>query len=521
MKTNSKAVRLAQDQPAATTSRETRPAFASASLLAFLLTSSLACAQSAPAGSSASPATAPGSTTVAPVQTAPPPSSRGTAPAASPVQSPSPLPNAPTPSGQTASPQPGGGNGPGLDVPPPPERLGGLPAVVPPGALTMQQAVDIALARNPTLLAAQQNLLSVRALEVQAAVRQNPNLTVIGTNVTLPAAGAANPYSYAGQISRLFELGGKRHWRIDSARATTAQTDAQYHTTEQQTTFAVRQAFTNFIVAKTAKKLADENLADFRRELQIAQDRYQAGDLAKLDFERLDLQLAQFETDQSNAITSAQQASDQLQVLLGYDRPRTDFDIVGDVVPPSIAVPLDELEQRGLANRADLKAAQAAVAVADAQLRLAKAYSLPDPTLEGEYDRSGRDSSAGFYFNVPIRIFDRNQGNIASTRYTTQANRFAVTAAHNQVISDIDQAYSGYLNSRLLSDRYNGHYLDEARDVLDIARFSFEHGGLALIDYLDALREARSVTSNALSAYQQTWIAIHQLGLVTATNPAP
>ena len=199
--------------------------------------------------------------------------------------------------------------------------------------ITMQQAVDLARVKNPVLLSAQQNLLSVKAQEIQAGVRQNPNLVVTGSNVTL-GEQSNNPYYYSVGVSRLFERGEKRRWRLDSARSTTAQTDAQYHAQEQQTILSVRQAFTNFVIAKAAKKLADDNLNDFRKELDIGRDRLKAGDLAKLDFERLDLQLAQFETDESNAITNAQQASVQLQVLLGYDRPRQDFDVVGDVVPP-------------------------------------------------------------------------------------------------------------------------------------------------------------------------------------------
>jgi cobalt-zinc-cadmium efflux system outer membrane protein len=432
-----------------------------------------------------------------------------------------PLPSAPSPAGQQPGvPPPPGSGGPGLTVPPPPERLGGLPAVIPPGALTMQQAVTLALAKNPTILAAYQNLLSVKAQEIQAGVRANPYFQIAGAEVTEPYY-VNNPYNYVGSFSRLFERGEKRRWRLDTARSTTAQTDAQYHNTEQQTILAVRQAFTNFIVAKAAKKLADENLADYKHELDIGRERYKAGDIAKLDFERLDLQLAQFETDESNAITAAQQASDQLQVLLGYDRPRVDFDIVGDVVPPPISLTMDVLEQRGLANRPDLKAAQAAIAVADAQVKLAYANGTTDPTLEFEYERVGHENSGGFYVNIPLRIFDRNQGNKETAKFTAQASRFSVTAAHNQVISDVDQAYSGYFNAKILSDRYNGHYLDEAKDILDISRFSYEHGGLALIDYLDALRDSRSVTSDALNAYAQTWMAIHQLSFVTATEVIP
>jgi cobalt-zinc-cadmium efflux system outer membrane protein len=384
----------------------------------------------------------------------------------------------------------------------------------------MQQAIDIALSKNPTLLAARQNLLSVKAQEIQAGVRQNPYLALTGSNLT-EAEYFNNPYGLNLGVGRLFERGNKREWRLDTARSTTAQTDAQLHLTEQQTIFAVRQAFTNFIIAKAAKKLADDNLADFKREVNIGQDRYKAGDLAKLDFERLDLQLAQFETDDSNAVVAAQQASDQLQVLLGYDKPRTDFDVTGEVVPPPLSASMDDLEQKALAARPDLKAAQAAVAVADAQVKLAYANGTADPTVEADYNRTGTENSFGFSLNIPLRIFDRNQGNKETAKYTAQSNRLTVDATHNQVISDVDQAYSGYVNSKLLSDRYNGHYLVEAKDVLDIARFSYEHGGLALIDYLDALRESRSVQSDALSAYQQTWLSIHQLGFVTATSLVP
>jgi cobalt-zinc-cadmium efflux system outer membrane protein len=283
----------------------------------------------------------------------------------------------------------------------------------------------------------------------------------------------------------------------------------------------VRTAFTNLIIAKAAKKLADDNLTDFKKEVAIGNDRYKAGDLAKLDFERLDLQLAQFESDESSAVTAMQQASLQLQVLLGIDKPSADFDVIGDVVPPPVALTMDDLEQKGLAARPDLKAAAAAVAVADAQVKLATANGTADPTLEADYNRNGLDNSVGFNLNIPIRIFDHNQGNKATARFTAEASRFTVIALHNQVVSDVDQAYSGYINSKLLSDRYNGHYLAESKDVLDIARFSYEHGNLALIDYLDALRDSRSVASDALNAYQQTWIAIHQLSFVTASAIAP
>jgi cobalt-zinc-cadmium efflux system outer membrane protein len=396
------------------------------------------------------------------------------------------------------------------------------PAPPPPTApITMQQAVDMALAHNPVLLASQQNLLSMKGQEVEAGLRANPTLITTGTDISLPANNPGNPYSYSAGFSRLFERGQKRRWRLDSARATTAQTEAQYHDQIRQTTLQVRQGFTALLLAKATLKLAQDNLSSFRHELQINRDRYDAGDIGKLDYERLDLQLAQFESDESGAEMNLVQASDQLQTLIGVVQPNRTFDISGDLVPPPLSLNLTDLEQKALAARPDYQAAQAAVRVADANVKLAYAYGTTDPTLEGDYDRSGTYNSAGFNISIPLRIFDRNQGNKDTSKYLAQASRFGQVAAQNQVYSDVDQAWIGYTTSKVLSDRYNGHYLAEAKDVLSIAQFAYEHGGIALLDYLSALQDDRTTSLNALNSYAQTWMAIHQLSFASATDVVP
>ena len=82
--------------------------------------------------------------------------------------------------------------------------------------------------------------------------------------------------------------------------------------------------------------------------------------------------------------------------------------------------------------------------VADANVKLAYAYGTTDPTLEGDYNRSGTYNSAGFNISIPLRIFDRNQGNKDTSKYLAQASRFGEVAVQNQVYSDVDQAWIGY-----------------------------------------------------------------------------
>ena len=396
------------------------------------------------------------------------------------------------------------------------------PAPSKPGAFTLQQVVDRARTQNPALLAAEANLRAVRAQEMQAGVRANPYFGVNGTNVTLPTNGSqGNPDAYAFQFSRLFERSNKREYRLETARATTSETAAQVEDSVRQTVLQVRTAFVHMLFAKQSLELAKANLADFRHEVEIANDRYKAGDLGRLDFERLDLQLGSFESDAANDEISLQQASAQLQTLMGVASPGTDFDISGEIVPPVLPQTREELTADALKNRPDLLAAQAGVTAAQANSRLAFANGAADPTLEGEFDKSGYYNSFGFNVNLPIRIFDRNQGNKETARLQVEANRLTVSATRNQVISDVDQAWVAYVQARVLSERFGNHYLEESTDVLSIARFAFDHGGLALIDYLDALRDARSSTSEALNAYQQTWIAIHQLSESSATELIP
>ena len=404
------------------------------------------------------------------------------------------------------------GVGPGPDPRKPPTSR--------PGAYTLAQVLDLARAKNPTLLAAEQNLRAVHAQEIQAGVRVNPSLQINGNDITEDAT-ASSPYNYSVQVSRLFERGEKRRWRLDDARATTAQTQAQLDDTIRQTILTVKQAFTHMLIAKEALELSSASLKDFRHEVDIASDRYKAGDLGKLDYERLDLQLGSFESDESNDIVNLRQASDQLQTLIGIATPGTDLDVTGDIIPPVVTQTQDALVQAGLANRPDYAAAKFGVAAAEANARLAIANGTTDPTLEAEYDRSGTENSAGFSVNIPLRLFDRNQGNKQTARFQADASQFTQVAAKNQVVSDIDQAWIGYVQSKRLSDRFGEHYLDESHDVLSIAQFAFEHGGIALIDYLDALRDSRSSTNDALNAYLQTWLAIHQLSAASATELVP
>ena len=387
--------------------------------------------------------------------------------------------------------------------------------------LTLQQAIDMAHAKNPNLISAQQHVSATRASEITAGLRQNPSFTLSGSDVNLPANNPASPYAYVGNISRLFERGQKRRWRLDVAHATTDVTQYQYKDTERQTILQVKNAFTNMLVAKAALKIADENLTGYRKTVDLTRVRLDVGDISQTDFERIDLQQAEFESDYDNAKLNLTQAGDQLQLLLGVAKPTENFNVIGVLDPPSLAVTLPQLEQDALASRPDYRAALQSVQLANSNVKMADAGGTVDPTIGGEYERVGVYNAAGFQISIPLRIFDRNQGEKERTRYEVQSSRFAEVAARNQVVSDVDQAWAASQTAIGQAKRYHGHYLDEATHVRDNLEYSYRHGGATLLDYLDALRDYRQTNLDALNADQQVWLSIHQLSFASATEILP
>jgi cobalt-zinc-cadmium efflux system outer membrane protein len=403
----------------------------------------------------------------------------------------------------------------------PPAAPGRAVPAPPPAPLTLSQVLDLAHRSNPTLLSAAQHLAAVRAQEVTAGLRQNPNATAAGQMVTLGPDDPNGPDFYSVGVQRLFERGNKRQLRVDTARSTTALTGFQLDDQRRQTDLSIRQAFSRMLYARQALDISRENLEGYRKTVDLMKVRLDAGDIDQTDFDRIELQLAGFESDRDNAELTLRQASIALQNLIGIARPREDFDITGNLDPPPVTITLDALRTAALAGRPDLKAAQTQVEVDVASAKLAIANGTADPTVEADYERTGHANTFGANVNIPLRIFDRNQGEKERTRYEIESSRLALIAAQNQVLSDVDSAWAGYQTARVQSDRYRSKYLAEAAHVRDNLEFSYRNGNSTLLDYLSALSDYRLVNLAALNARLQVLLSIEQLSYAAHTEINP
>ncbi len=386
--------------------------------------------------------------------------------------------------------------------------------------LTLPQLLDLAHRSNPTLLSAAQHVAAVRAQEITAGLRQNP-VGIVGGQLFTASADDPNPYFYQAGVQRLFERGNKRQSRLDTARSTTTLTGFQLDDQRRQVDLAIRQAFSRMLYAQQAVAISRENLEGYRKTVELMKVRLDAGDMNQTDFDRVELQLAGFESDLDNAELTLRQGSIVLQTLVGIAAPTDNFAIAGTLDPPRIMTTLDDLRSTALATRPDLKAAQAQVDVNAAAVKLAIANGTADPTIESDYERSGHVNTFGANINIPLRLFDRNQGEKERTRYDLESSRLALTAAQNQVISDVDSAWAAYLAAQSQSVRYRSKYLSEAAHVRDNLEFSYRNGNSTLLDYLSALSDYRLVNLASLNAKLQLLLSIEQLSYAAHTEINP
>jgi cobalt-zinc-cadmium efflux system outer membrane protein len=367
-----------------------------------------------------------------------------------------------------------------------------------PTALTWEQVKQQFIAANPTLMAGQINIDESKAEEITAFLRPNPNFTISTDQIQpLPNITPYRPFTYAFPavvFDYLHERQHKRELRLQSQKDATAIAVSQQADQERNLLFNLRSAFVGTLQAKKQLDLAVDNRDYFDKEYVISQQRYQAGDMAQMDLQRIHLQRVQYEQDYETALVNLRTAKITMLMLLNARTPIDRFDVTGRFDFDDNLPPLEQFHDIALAERPDLRAAMQAVDQAETNHKLAVANGSTDPTFSMDF---GRNPPITFYFgvsvNIPLRIFDRNQGEKLRTEIDIRHAQRLKDATQAQVFNDVDSAYFTLLSVLNQLKPYKSTYLQEAVDVREKVSFAYQRGGAALLDFLDAQRDYRAV----------------------------
>ena len=362
---------------------------------------------------------------------------------------------------------------------------------------------------NPTLLAGELNIDESKAQEITAFLRPNPQFTVSSDGTQVLPTGGGNPWqpfvSTYEQFSfaYLHERAHKRELRLESARKGTAVAVSSQADLKRNLLFGLRSAFVSVLQGKAVLQLARDDLAYWDHVLDINRIRFQDGAIAKIDFNRLKLQRVQYESDVQTAEVNLRTAKIALLMLLNDRTPIEQFDVSGTFDFSDRLLALDHLRQIALDTRPDLRAAVQSLDKSKTDHQLAISNGSTDPVFGVWWSNNpsfnfspgnvfGRET-LGVSVSIPLRIFDRNQGEKRRTEIDISRNEKLRDAAQAQVFNDVDSAYTTLNSNIILLQPYKREYLQTSVDVRDTVHYAYQKGAASLLEFLDAESEYRSV----------------------------
>ena len=371
---------------------------------------------------------------------------------------------------------------------------------------------------NPTLLAGKLNIDESKAQEITAYLRPNPSATFSVDQINPFAGGPI--HSTGGDLlttaffTYLHERQHKRELRLESAQKGTQISVSTQADLERTLIFALRSAFVSTLQAKAVLQLAKDNLAYYDHVLDISSKRFKAGDIAQIDLDRLELVRVQYESDLQTAEVNLRTSKITLLTLLNDRAPVEQFDVSGPFDFSEQLPSRDEFRKIALDNRPDLRAAIQSVDKAETDHKLAVANGSTDPTLGFDVGRNPPiDQYIGFSVGIPLRIFDRNQGEKLRTQLDITRNERLRDAAEALVFSDVDSGYATLDSTVILLKPYKAKYLQQSVRVRDTVFFSYQHGGASLLDFLNAESDYRVVQLNYMNLVGSYLTAAAQLNL--------
>jgi outer membrane protein, heavy metal efflux system len=370
--------------------------------------------------------------------------------------------------------------------------------------LSVNDALGLFIRQNLDVLIAKYGIEHSKGQEVTARLFPNPLLSVGTLSSYTQGRTLSNSGQLFTQVAQLFELAGKRGYRIESAGFGTQSAEAAFEDAVRQLGFTVKETYYRIQLAQRRLVLAEENRERFSRILAINTIRFNKGYIAEIDLIRIRLQMVDFHSQVIQSQQTAESAKGELRQLLRLS-PKTVLELTTELGFRRIDPDIEKLRVTALDVRPDIRAKRFTFSQRESELKLAKAYRIPDVTIGAGYaiqGARGPDNPGQIALNagIPLPLFNRNQGGILQAEVSLQSAEAELDKSINLVENEVDVAYRNLLQSRRLVEAYFGEVLEDARATFTIVERAYERGGATILDLLDAARTSRTIQQNYIEA---------------------
>lgn len=373
-------------------------------------------------------------------------------------------------------------------------------------ALTLNEAIRLALANNPSLRASGAQLDSAAARASQARKWSNPELELAAEEWPLENGRGFSDSKQTIGVAQTLPFPGKKSLarQIGNEDVKLSAAEVALHRTELVRD--VKAAFFNVLAAQELLQVADELLQVAVSSAATARKRVDAGAAAYQEQLRAEILLEQARVELSNDQRALEVARQSLVTLLG--RPDLKDAPLAGLLAESPGPSVPELSAtEALARHPSLRAAKANVDRARLESRRARLEPYPDVKAGVAGGRLGEtdESIIELRFSVPLPIFDTGKGKRREAEANLTRAEAELQAVRQQLEREFANAFGRCRTAATQAANYREHILPKANEALHLVRTGFEEGKFSFIDLLDTQR----TTAEARLSYQQKLLELN------------
>lgn len=384
---------------------------------------------------------------------------------------------------------------------------------------TLQQAEDTFLARNLSLIAQKYSIDSARATVITARLYDNPEVSFSNAFYNSVTNRFFEPEE-SFQYSQLIKTAGKRNKAIGLARSGIDIATFQFYDLLRTLRFTLRNDFYNIYFLEQSSKLYQQEIASLKGLVPIFEQQEKKGFIAFKDVLRIKTQLYTLQAEYNDLQTNIDNIQSELKLLIRA-KPTSFIVAVADSQKLNKSIfalsPYGMLLDSAIANRPDLKSAQAATLFSQNNLLLQKALAKPDVSLFVTYDRMGsyvKDFNA-IGIALPLPFFNRNQGNIANAKIQIEVNKVGYEATLDKVQSDLATNYITAARADKLLQSFDPKFDTDQEHLIHEVFINFQKRNITMLEFLDFYEsykqnvlEMNKLRFNKMSALEQLNFAV-------------
>lgn len=400
---------------------------------------------------------------------------------------------------------------------------GGPPVVVSlePDYVSLESATEQFLRKNLSVEAARLQVGVAEAERIGARLRPRPGLTASAENLRLSGETPASKLQEFGvTVAQPIELGNRKALRMEVAERTISVSEARLTEVLRRQLFELKRSYYESVLSRVLLGIEQENRDNFEGLVQFNKARFEEGYIAEGDLLKVRLERIKFDFAVANAELAFRKTKIRLLELIGdsdFER-AAKVDVTSRLQMPAVELNLAQLREMALANRPEVRVAEAEVALAESAIKLERSRARGEVTPYVGYKRVGVDNTVLAGVTVPLPFGNRNQSGIAHAEAEQKVAETTVRFVRNRALAEVEVAFRAYETAREQVRAYEAGLLKQADESREIQLAAYQEGVAELITLIEAQKTRTEIRANYHRALFDYYTSIFQLELATGTD---